>query len=41
MNVTSNGLNVGLVDYVVLVRKLMKSLPKIRENVGMAYETME
>ena len=31
VNVTSNGLNVGLIDYVVLVRKLMKSLPKVRQ----------
>jgi hypothetical protein len=29
------------VDYVVLVRKLMKSLPHIRENVGVGYTTFE
>lgn len=32
VNVTSNGLNVGLIDYVLLVRKLMKSLPKVRNE---------
>jgi hypothetical protein len=32
VNVTSNGLNVGLIDYVLLVRKLMKSLPKVRSE---------
>jgi len=31
-NITSNGLNVGLIDYVLLCRKLIKSLPKIRET---------
>jgi hypothetical protein len=31
VNLTSNGLNVGLIDYVLLVRKLMKSLPKARD----------
>ncbi len=31
VNVTSNGLNVGLIDYVVLIRKLMKSLPRVRQ----------
>lgn len=33
VNITSNSLNVGLIDYVLLVRKLMKSLPKIREEM--------
>lgn len=27
-NITSNSLNVGLVDYILLIRKLIKSLPK-------------
>lgn len=31
VNLTSNGLNTGLIDYVLLVRKLMKSLPKARD----------
>jgi hypothetical protein len=31
VNLTSNGLNTGLLDYVLLVRKLMKSLPKARD----------
>lgn len=31
VNVTSNCLNVGLIDYVVLIRKLMMSLPKARQ----------
>lgn len=31
VNVTSNCLNVGLIDYVVLIRKLMMSLPKVRQ----------
>ena len=33
VNITSNGLNVGLIDYVLLVRKLIKSLPKVREKI--------
>lgn len=40
-NITSNGLNVGLLDYVLLVRKLMKSLPKIRENALKSDGTLE
>ena len=31
VNVTSNGLNVGLIDYVVFIRKLMKSIPRVRQ----------
>lgn len=38
VNITSNSLNVGLIDYVLLVRKLMKSLPKIREEM---FETIQ
>ena len=40
-NVTSNGLNVGLVDYVLLCRKLIKSLPKMREEANKAEQVRE
>jgi hypothetical protein len=39
VNLTSNGLNVGLIDYVLLVRKLMKSLPKARDLLPMQTTT--
>jgi hypothetical protein len=38
VNITSNGLNVGLLDYILLVRKLTKSLPKVREPITSSFE---
>lgn len=35
-NITSNSLNVGVVDYILLIRKLIKSLPKVRNTSSVA-----